>query len=173
MTGQQRKVIINAAVAILIAAAAFGVWKTWFSSSPTEQIDRLLGRAADYAQNESLIRFSGLLDENFNANGAGKAAVVHELQRFFAQSDELSVSIERTVHEDPELAPNAKRARAITVVVVEGIETAGRQRFRGLGEGGADAFLVDFIQREGNWRIAGASHLDASSPETLMEYLKQ
>lgn len=156
---------------ILLAAAAAVVAHVLFAPRPTEQIERLIQRGAEAAEAESVLRLSGVFAADYHdASGMDRAMLLGQAQRFFAETDELSVRIARVIHGDPDLADSAVEASAIVVLQVSGITNG--ERFVGITRTGGDAFQVGFRKRDGKWEVTSSRRLAGETPQELQRELE-
>jgi hypothetical protein len=167
-----RKNLFYVIGAIAIIAAV--VWFVLPKSSPTQQIEALLNGAAKAGAAKSVIRLNNYFTTDYSHNGSiDRATVMGFAQQFFNESDTLSVKIVKVVHDDPKLPKDALTAKAMVVLQVEGTLKEGKQKFQGIGKGGADTVLVTFTRRSpsSGWSISASQGLDASSAASLTKGL--
>jgi len=160
-------------LAVVAAAAGFWLYRSFLSPTPTQRIERLLGRAARAAEAKSIIRLSDHFTAGYtDASGADRAALMAYAKQFFDEADKLTVKIVRVIHDDPALGKDADEARAIVVVQVAGVNRENSERFSGIGRAGGDAFAVGFRRRDGEWKVNSSRRLEGTTPEELMREIK-
>jgi hypothetical protein len=87
--------------------------RSWRNVAPEERINRLLERARRAAETESVTELHGVFAADYrDAYGNSRSELLGHIQRFFLQSDQLSVRYVKIVHEVSNLPLDAAEASA-------------------------------------------------------------
>jgi hypothetical protein len=172
LSRQLRRLVPYLAAAVLLIVG-IGVYRAYFMVTPVQQIERLVQRACRAAEAKSILKLSDVLMPDYrDDSGLDRAAVLGEIQQFFSETQNLTVKLVKVVHEKEDLAPTAETARAIVVVQVSGVQQPGGVRFSGIGDRGADAFLVRFAKNRGDWKVASTRQVNATDPTAMQKQLE-
>lgn len=166
------KVLRASAAVFLVGLCAGGYWY-WLATRPSEtgRIDRQIEKAAHAVERGFIFQLKPMMAEDFGASGRlGRDEVLAQLMKTRMQMTDLRIEIVRTLHEDPELPPEAVSARAIVIVKTTGTDTASGQAFQGIAGQGADVFLLDLTKIDEEWLFQDADHL---SQDELNDYIAQ